>query len=79
MLNRITERQYSQADVGSSALLFDIPPITTETCLNCQHRERHQCGGAVIQYCGGRSSNRTQNGQIKIKCKTPACKKLKKI
>lgn len=79
MLNRNPKRQYSQTDVGSSALLFDVPPITTETCLNCQHRERHQCGGSVIQYCGIRSSNRTYNGQLKIKCKTPACSGFKKI
>jgi hypothetical protein len=61
--------------VGSSAvgLLFDVQPIVTETCLNCEHRERHQCGGSIIQYCGVRKSNRTYNGQLKIKCKTPAC------
>lgn len=43
------------------------------TCLTCEHRERHQCGGSIIQYCGVRKSNRTYNGQLKIKCKTPAC------
>jgi hypothetical protein len=65
--------------VGSSALLFEVTPITTETCLNCEHRERHQCGGSIIQYCGVRKSNRTYNGKLKIKCKTPACSSFKKI
>jgi hypothetical protein len=67
--------------VGSSAfgLLFDVPKISHETCLNCEHRERHQCGGSIIQYCGVRKSNRTYNGQLKIKCKTPACSSFKKV
>lgn len=70
-----------KANVGSSAvgLLFDVQPIKTETCLTCKHRERHQCGGSIIQYCGVRKSNRTYNGQLKIKCKTPACSSFKKI
>jgi len=61
-------------------LLFDIPeiqketPINNKTCLTCVHRERHQMGGSIIQYCGKVKSNRTINGQLKIKCKTPACK-----
>ncbi len=46
---------------------------TGKTCLTCQHRERHECGGRVIQYCGIRRSSRTENGKLKIKCKTPAC------
>lgn len=58
--------------------LFNIEPTEPQstnglTCLTCKHRERHQCGGTVIQYCGIRKSNRTENGQLKIKCKTPAC------
>lgn len=58
--------------------LFDIPeedlgPIRTETCKTCKHRERWECGGSVFQYCGARGSNRTANGKLKIKCKTPAC------
>lgn len=61
----------------STQKLFDITEtekqIRDKTCLTCVHRERHQCGGTVIQYCGIRKSNRTENGQLKIKCKTPAC------
>lgn len=26
----------------------------TKTCRQCSHRERWQCGGSVIQYCGKR-------------------------
>lgn len=59
--------------------LFNTPPIIIETCLNCEHRERHQCGGSIIQYCGIRKSNRTTNGKLKIKCKTAACSSFKKI
>ncbi len=61
-----------------SNLLFAPTPVTTETCLNCQHRERHQCGGSIIQYCGVRKSNRTYNGKLKIKYKTKACSQFKK-
>ncbi len=44
-----------------------------ETCKTCMHRQRWQCNSKIIQYCGVRSSNRTENGLLKIKCKTPAC------
>jgi hypothetical protein len=61
--------------------IFDDKPealagviVNTNTCLTCKHRERWQMGGSVIQYCGARSSRRTSNGLLKIKCKTPACK-----
>ena len=80
MLNKPRQPHLHKANVGSSAvgLLFDVQPIKTETCLNCEHRQRHQCGGSIIQYCGVRKSNRTYNGQLKIKCKTPACGSFKK-
>jgi len=51
----------------------------TETCLTCVHRERHECGDSIIQYCGVRKSNRTENGLLKIKCKDAACPAYKKI
>ena len=50
---------------------------TIETCLTCAHRERHQCGGSVIQYCGLLKSGRTVNGKLKIKCKKAACQHYK--
>jgi len=37
------------------------------------NRQRHQKGGSIIQYCGVRRSNRTENGLLKIKAKNPAC------
>ena len=43
------------------------------TCNSCEHRQRHQCNSKVFQYCGIRKSNRTNNGFLKIKCKTTAC------
>lgn len=43
------------------------------TCNSCEHRQRHQCNSKVFQYCGVRKSNRTDNGLLKIKCKTVAC------
>lgn len=55
-------------------LLFEIEPkIPDKLCRSCEHRERHQCGGSIIQYCAIIKSNRTDNGKLKIKCKTPAC------
>jgi hypothetical protein len=43
------------------------------TCNTCEHRQRWECGGRIIQYCGNRHSNRTENKLLKIKCKTAAC------
>lgn len=48
------------------------------TCRSCIHRERWQCGGSIIQYCGMRKSNKTQNGLLKIKVSDPACPIYKK-
>jgi len=53
--------------------LFESKPAQTLTCRDCKHRERHQCNSKVFQYCGVRKSNRTDNGKLKIKCKTAAC------
>lgn len=53
--------------------LFDVEITNVKTCLSCVHRERWQCGGSVIQYCGVIKSNLTNNGKLKIKCKTPSC------
>lgn len=58
-------------------VLFDIPeespPKPTTFCRTCKHRQRWQCGGSIIQYCGVRKSNRTFNGLLKIKVTNPAC------
>ena len=57
----------------------DIEPISLDKfCRTCLHRERHSCNSKIIQYCGIRKSNRTDNGQLKIKCKTVACNFYKK-
>lgn len=50
-----------------------------KTCLSCEHRQRHQFGSKIIQYCGIRKSNRTDNGLLKIKCKDQACTKFEEI
>jgi hypothetical protein len=50
-----------------------------KTCLTCEFRERWQCGGKVIQYCGLRKSKRTENGKLKIKVTTPSCGAYKQI
>jgi hypothetical protein len=54
-------------------------PIVTLTCNSCDHRQRWQCNSKVFQYCGVRKSKRTDNGLLKIKCKTPACPLYKSI
>lgn len=67
-----------------NVMLFDtneynsIKIDSTETCLHCKFRERWQCGNTIIQYCGKRTSNRTDNGKLKIKCKTKACNLFEK-
>lgn len=62
--------------------LFDNQILTSnkvvETCRTCEHRERHQFNNTVIQYCGIRKSNRTDNGLLKIKCKNVSCEVYKK-
>lgn len=54
-----------------------FPDFPTERptifCRSCKHRQRWQCGGSIIQYCGIRKSNRTFNGLMKIKVTNPAC------
>lgn len=59
--------------------LFELPEKTAitvdteRTCRECEHRQRWKCNSKVFQYCGKRKSNRTSNGQLKIKCKDKAC------
>jgi len=54
--------------------LFDITEHqNSKTCRDCAHRQRWQCGSKVIQYCGARKSNRTENKLLKIKAGNPAC------
>lgn len=52
---------------------LEQPVKSDKTCGSCEHRQRWQCGGRIIQYCGARKSNRTDNGLLKIKCKDAAC------
>ena len=59
--------------------LFEVEPRKiTETCRSCTNRERWQCGWSIIQYCGVRKSNRTDNGLLKIKVTNEACYAYKK-
>lgn len=48
-------------------------PKPTKFCRTCRHRQRWQCGGSIIQYCGVRKCNRTFNGLMKVQAKYPAC------
>lgn len=52
--------------------------LNTNTCRSCIHRHSVHYGASVYQYCSITSSNRTNNGLLKIKCKTLACYKYKK-
>ena len=58
--------------------IFDTLSEFSGTCKTCEHRQRHQMGSKIIQYCGTRTSNRTQNGLLKIKCKNKSCYQYKK-
>lgn len=55
--------------------LFKVDPIETKgkNCKDCENRQRWQCNSKVIQYCGVRKSNRTNNGLLKIKTTDKAC------
>ena len=59
------------------ALASMTKPKQTKTCRTCAHRERWECGGRIIQYCGVRKSNRTYNGKLKIKVTNEACASYK--
>ncbi len=63
--------------------LFDDAPFThknaDKTCRSCKFRERWQMGLSTIQYCGINSSNRTENGLLKIKAKDRACPKYEEL
>lgn len=60
-----------------NALFPDLPTpqpkYPDKFCRTCKHRERWECGGSIIQYCGVRHSNRTFNKLLKIKVTNPAC------
>lgn len=43
------------------------------TCRQCRHRQRWECEGSIIQYCGVRRSTRTFNNLLKIKVTNKAC------
>jgi hypothetical protein len=54
--------------------LFQVDPEPPGlTCKTCKHRQRWQFNKKVIQYCGARRSNRTENGLLKIKAGDKAC------
>lgn len=66
--------------------LFELPQQTElinripnnligKTCNSCKHRERHQMGGSIIQYCGIRKSKRTEN----VKCRLVVVMSMNKI
>jgi hypothetical protein len=60
--------------------LFEVSPkFPNKTCLQCENRQRHQKGGSIIQYCGVRKSNLTENKLLKIKAKNPACEQFKNL
>lgn len=63
--------------MGKLFELEEKTPEKTETCNNCEHRQRWECNSKVFQYCGARKSNRTNNGLLKIKCKDKACLSFK--
>jgi hypothetical protein len=56
-----------------------LEKVKGKTCRTCMHRQRWQCDSKVIQYCGVRKSNRTDNGLLKIKCKNEACEGYEEV
>lgn len=75
--NQRTGTKRWEAYVSEKTLFKNFKPKKSksikETCRSCNHRERWQCGGSIIQYCGKLSSNRTFNKKLKIKVTNPAC------
>ena len=61
-----------------SDTLFELPPVEsppvrTETCGQCIHIQRWECGGSFFHYCRVTASKRTDNGLLKVLCKRPVC------
>lgn len=75
MMKNYLNHQQPKARIIMSNELFTIKP--KGYCKDCQHRQRWQCGGRVIQYCALTQSNRTFNGLKKITVKM-TCGKFEK-
>ena len=67
---------------GAMSELFDMPPTakpaethdgTGRRCNECAHGQGWVCGSKIIWYCWARTSNRTDNGKLKIKARQAAC------
>lgn len=59
--------------------IFETLPKNEQAyCRNCKHRQPWKCNSVIIQYCTVRTSNRTDNGLLKIKAKNPACWRYEK-
>ena len=65
--------------ITMETLFFFFFKLPNKTCLQCENRQRHQKGGSIIQYCGVRKSNLTENKLLKIKAKNPACEQFKNL
>ena len=50
---------------------------SSKTCRTCEHLQRWECGGSIIQYCSVNKSSRTLDGLKKIKVTMPACGRWK--
>ena len=60
-------------DIGISIKPKEAHAGDGRICYECRHGQRWQCGSKAIWYCGGRASNRTDNGLLKIKARQDAC------
>lgn len=53
---------------------FDEPAVTHKTCGTCEHLcALEYRSGSRFFYCSLRKSAQTNNGMLKVKCKTIAC------
>jgi hypothetical protein len=48
-------------------------PPSQHTCGTCKHIQRWECNSKHFFYCGVTPDGRTENGLLKVKCKTQAC------
>jgi hypothetical protein len=61
-------------DTGISTKTENTHAGSGRICYECQYGQRRQCGSKAIWYCRTRSSNRTDNGLLKIKARQDACR-----
>jgi hypothetical protein len=61
------------AGLVAAVLFLEVRMEHNEKCGECANIIKQECGGSYFFYCSVRTSGRTENGLLKVKCKNTAC------